>query len=497
MTKFLWSLLLVPVFAFAAMGHAAEPTTNVLTYHAGIERDGDFVTPALDWARARSLHPDGGFHAQIAGHVYAQPLYWHPGGTAPGMLLIATEDDAVYALDAATGKTIWQTSLAKPVARSALPCGNIGPLGITGTPVIDPAGQVLYLDAMRQGAQAGTAEHAIYALSLRDGSVLPGWPVDVAADLKAQGIAFEARNQNERGALTILGDTVYIPYGGHFGDCASYHGWVVGVKLGGTHALTSWNTAAAAGGIWAPAGISSDGHALYVATGNTMGAREWSDGEAVIRLPPDLRFSGAKDDYFAPTDWRALDARDADLGGVAPLLFDLAGSGGATPMVLALGKDGKAYLLDRRKLGGIGGSLAARQVSSGPIRTAPAAFSTADGAFIAFEGAGSDCPTGSARGGLTVLKIAAGTSPTLATAWCGAVEGRGAPIVTTTDGHSNPIVWMLGAEGDDRLYGFRGDTGEKIFVSAGLKGLRHFQTLIATPDHLYLAADDAVYAFAF
>lgn len=497
MKRFLLAMLFVQLPALVAVGQAAEPTTEVLSYHAGAARNGDFVISGLTWDRARSIHPDRNFHAQIAGHVYAQPLFWHPSGSGPGLLLVATEDDTVYALDAKTGTTLWRQSVGKAVPRSALPCGNISPLGITGTPVIDPERQAVYLDAMLIDQQSGTPEHAVFALSLRDGSVLPGWPVDIAAALKAQGLTFEARNQNERGALTIVGDRVYVPYGGHFGDCASYHGWVVGVKLDDPHVVTSWHTEAAAGGIWAPAGISSDGSALFVATGNTMGAMQWGDGEAVIRLPPDLHFSGKASDYFAPSDWRMLDERDADLGGVAPVLFDLRGSSGATPMVLAFGKDGKAYLLDRDNLGGIGGSLVSQQVSSRPIRTAAAGFPAGDGVFIAFEGPGSDCPVGSASGGLTVLKIASGTPPTLTTAWCGAVNGRGAPIVTTTDGRNNPTVWMLGAEGDDRLYGFRGDTGEQLFVSEAMKGLRHFQTLIATQDHLYVAADEDLYAFGF
>ncbi|HVA12911.1 MAG TPA: PQQ-binding-like beta-propeller repeat protein [Stellaceae bacterium] len=478
----------------AAPARAAGPTDEVLSYHADAARKGDFIVPGLTWGRARDLHADSGFRAAVAGPIYAQPLFWRSSGTAAaGQLLVATEDDTVYALDAATGRTVWRQSLGTPVPRAALPCGNINPLGITGTPVIDPRTQAVYLDAMRLDPQSGAPTHALFGLSLRDGSVLPGWPVVVAAALRAQGVGFAARNQNQRGALTILGDTVYIPYGGHFGDCASYHGWVVGATLGAPHAVTSWHTAAAAGGIWAPAGISSDGQALYVATGNTMNARQWEGGEAVIRLPPDLRFSGRSADYFAPADWRALDQRDADLGGVAPVLFDMEGK----PLALALGKDGKAYLLDRRDLGGIGGALAAKTVSSRRIITSAAVFPAGDGVLVAFEGPGSACPDDSAGGGLTVLKIGAGAPPSLATAWCGAVSGRGAPIATTTDGRSNPIVWMLGAEGDDRLYGFRGDTGERLFVSSALTGLRHFATPIATPDHLYVAADDGLYAFAF
>lgn len=192
------------IFCLAAPGQAAEPTSRVLTYHAGVEREGDFVIPALSWERARVLHPDDSCHAQIVGHVYAQPLYWQPSGTGAGVLLVATEDDTVYSLDAGNGKTLWRQSLGKPVPRSALPCGNINPLGITGTPVIDLGRQAVYLDAMLQNPQAGMPEPALFALSLRDGSVLLGRPVDVAAALKVQGIGFDSRNQNERGALTIL-----------------------------------------------------------------------------------------------------------------------------------------------------------------------------------------------------------------------------------------------------------------------------------------------------
>ena len=488
MKLFRAALYLAALLVFAASSRAAEPTLDVLTYHGDAARSGNFVIPGLTFERARVAHPDTGFKASIDGHVYAQPLFWRGSG-GNGIVLIATESNNVYALDGATGQTVWQRALGRPASRGTLPCGNIDPLGITGAPAIDPRGQALYLDAMVWGS--GNPTHQLFGLSLRDGSVLPGWPVDVAAALRQQDLEFAARNQNERGGLLIIGDTVYVPYGGHYGDCARYHGWVVGAKLDGSHALTSWHVPAQAGGIWAPAGISSDGSSLYVATGNTMETRQWDGGEAVIRLPPSLKFSGQSRDYFAPSDWRALDDGDADLG-TTPVEF----SAGGVPLVLTLGKDRKAYLLDRSNLGGIGGALAQAEVSSRAILTATAVYPLGDAAAIAFAGAGSSCPAGSAGKGLTVLKIT-GKPPAIATAWCGAVDGRGAPIVTTTDGESNPIVWMLGAEGDDRLYAFRGDNGEKLFSSAPLKGLRHFETLIATPQRLYIAADNTVYAFAF
>jgi len=319
--------------------------------------------------------------------------------------------------------------------------------------------------------------------------------------LRQRGLAFNARDQNERGALAILEGRIYVPFGGHFGDCGDYNGWVVGISLNDPRAVIAWSTPARGGGIWAPGGIASDGKSLYVATGNTFGASRWMGGEAVIRLSAELKTSAQRRDFFTPEDWRSLDARDLDLGGANPMLLEVPGSGGDRSLVLALGKDGRGYLLDRTNLGGLGGSLVDEIVSSRAIRTAPAAYRAAGGAFVAFHGAGSRCPAGRPAGDLTVLKISGGDRPALATAWCAAVRGAGSPIVTTTDGSAEPIVWMVGAEGDNRLHGFKGDTGEPVSTGEGgreaMSGLRHFQTLIATDDRLYVGADDRIYAFAF
>jgi hypothetical protein len=243
--------------------------------------------------------------------------------------------------------------------------------------------------------------------------------------------------------------------------------------------------------------LSVVGNELFFATGNTFGAATWSDGEAVFRIGTDLRRSESKSDYFAPSDWKTLDARDADLGGSNPLPFDLPGLGGGEALMLALGKDRKAYLLDRKNLGGIGGQLAAEIVSESQVITSPVAYPVGDDVFFAFQAPGAHCPQPGERYQLTVLKIAIGSPPSMVTAWCGVPRGRGSPIVTTTDGHSNPIVWVPSAEGDNRLHAFRGDTGEPLFASEPLSGLRHLQTLIATQDHLYVGADGRIHAFGF
>jgi outer membrane protein assembly factor BamB len=482
----------VALLAAALPSIAGAEEHGVLTYHNDAARSGHFVVPGLSWDKARGLRPDARFTARVDGHLYAQPLMWRARSNE--MLLTASEDNVVQAFDTRTGNELWRRVVGTPVPRSSLPCGNIAPLGITGTPVIDPASEAIYFNAAV--AEYNGPRHKIFGLALKDGAVLSGFPVDVADALRPSGHSFIPRDQNQRAALTIVDGSVYVAYSGHFGDCGDYRGWVIGVPLREPSKVASWATRARGGGIWAQGGISAVGRELFFATGNTLGASTFGDGEAVFRLAPDLRRSDDKRDFFATSDWRALDGSDADLGGSNPVPLDVPGANGTQALILALGKDRKAYLLDRSNLGGIGGQLAEARVSQSVIITAPAVYPAGDGLFVAFQAPGAQCPR-YGDNGLTVLQVKAGAPPAMTTAWCGAVRGRGSAMVTTTDGRSNPVVWMLGAEGDNRLHGFKGDTGEELFTSEALSGLRRFQTLIATGDRLYVGADGRVYAFVF
>ena len=211
-------------------------------------------------------------------------------------MIVATEADVVMALDATTGRPVWQRALGTPVPNAEMPCGNIDPVGVTGTPVIDPARGALYLDAMVRGP-AGP-RHLVFGLSLRDGAVLPGWPVDVAAGLAARGAAFTPRFQGQRGALALMDGQLFVPYGGNSGDCSPYHGWVVGVSLDRPGVAGAFATRADKGGIWAPGGVVQAGGRMYVSTGNTAGADTWGGGEAVIALDRDLRQPAGPADFF-------------------------------------------------------------------------------------------------------------------------------------------------------------------------------------------------------
>jgi outer membrane protein assembly factor BamB len=475
---------------------------SVLTHHKHPNRDGLYVQPTLTKAAVATLHQDPTFApGGLAGAVYAQPLFVDGGGTGPDLVIVVTEENNVYALDAATGAGVWARNLGVPVKLAQLPCGNLDPYGVTGTPAIDFASRTLFLDA-ELTQPGGTSTHQVFGLSVDTGVTRAGWPVDMTAKAQSGGTTFLPAVEGERGALLVLNGTVYVPFGGRYGDCGQYHGWVVGISIADPTSVHAWVTPARAGGIWMPGGISSDGQSLFVATGNTqLTSGTWGGGNAILRLTAGAGLGLA--DSFAPKNWLALDNGDLDLGS-APIIFDLPGS---TPSTLALsfGKDGDAYLVDRTQLGGVGAALGAKascsatsdcgslKVATQEIITAPTLYTTATATYVVAKAHGSLCTNGGSGTDHFALKIVPGAPPTLEGSWC-AKGGNGSPMVTTSDGHADAIVWTLGAEGDGHLHAFDGDTGADIpFTDSGkqLAGLRRYNTPIAAKGRIYVPVDGA------
>ncbi len=179
------------------------------------------------------------------------------------------------------------------------------------------------------------------------------------------------------------------------------------------------------------------------------------------------------------------------------MLFTVPGPVPAS-FAVALGKNGMAYLLDSRNLGGqtLGGLFSATVTADGII-TAAAAYTTSQASYVVFPGQGTSCP-GGAAGDFAAIRVNS-SPPSFTTAWCATQNGAGAPIATTTDGRANAIVWSVGAEGDNRLRGFDGDTGQVLFAGGGsleaMGNVRRFQTPIVAKGRIFVAADDRVYAF--
>jgi hypothetical protein len=480
------------LIAAAGVGGAAA-AENVTTYHGDANRSGLYVAPTLTWTKAATVRLDAAFHATVEGAVYSQPLYWVPPGGGAARIIVATENNKVYALDARTGAQIWETSLGAPVPLSALPCGNIDPMGVTGTPTIDPTTGIVYIEAFVRTSSGGP-RHKVFGLSLATGKLAPGWPVDVKDGLDGLGRGFNNAPHGQRSALTLVNGKLYVPYAGHFGDCGTYRGMVVGFNLAQPGVFGFWSTEPKGGGSWGQSGVAYDGSSMFVTTGNAFGSStSWGGSEAVIRLPPTLSNPAQDADFFAPANWHTLDLEDLDLGGTSAIPIDAP----VAARVLALGKDGNAYLLNRENLGGIGHQIAVTQVSTNEIITAMATYPGADAARVAFvipEGQGSACPSGQS-GNLVMLRI---TPSAISTAWCASFNGTGAPIVTTTDGKAYPIVWVAGAGGDGKLYGFRGTDGKLLAaVAGGSASIQSLQTILCANGRLYVAANGAVYAFVY
>jgi outer membrane protein assembly factor BamB len=305
------------------------PGTNWPAYHGNPQRTG--VVRGLPAAGPLSL----AWQRPLDGEVAGQPLVI--GGT----VVAATEADTVYGLSRATGKIQWHTQVGQPVPLSDQPCGNLNPLGITSTPVYDPANHLVYVVA-----QDGPARHLLAGLRPSDGHrvvtrVIP--PPDHAPAYDQQ-----------RSALALDDGYVDVAFGGHFGDCGPYIGSIVAVPATGRGQILSYLVPAPSrGGIWTAAGpvVAPDG-TIYVSVGNGIRTGPPYDGsQSVLALTPRLRRIG----LFAPANWAALSAADQDLGASSPALL-------SNGRLLQVGKDGTGYLLNATHLGGIGGQLAQQQV---------------------------------------------------------------------------------------------------------------------------------------
>ncbi len=323
--------------SFPASTSGSGPAAVTGTDWPGYHRTADRAGYAAATPTPTALQP--AWSARLDAAVYGQPL------VIGGLVIAATEADTVYGLDRRTGVVRWRRALGRAAARAELPCGDIDPLGITGTPAYDAASGAVFVAAELSGAR-----HLLVALDARSGAVRFTRSLDVTDR--------DPRAEQQRGALVVSGGRVYVPFGGLYGDCGDYVGYVAAASVDGSGGVAHYEVPTRReGGIWAPSGVAAaaDG-SIWVAVGNGAGTGGSYDGsDSVLRLTADL---SRRLDYFAPADWGRENAADADLGSTGPLLT-------GTGRVLVSGKDGKVYLLDADHLGGIGGQLAALQGCTG------------------------------------------------------------------------------------------------------------------------------------
>jgi hypothetical protein len=506
---------------------------NVLERGKRPSRDGNYIQPTLTTAAAMKMAPDTAFNAAATytGSMFASPLYLANGPGGKGIYILATTNNDVKAVDD-TGAMVWLHSIgANPGAM------NITPKGIVGTPVIDTkagadgAPTVYVCGPASSAASGGKIDHyELHALSTKDGTERTGWPAKIDATVKAtnDGLnrTFNATLEAQRPALSLVNGIIYIGFGGPFGDFGpTYYGWVVAVDSTDPTKIGAWSTRGGGGAIWSPGGFSSDGDGVLVTTGNAYGGTPatYMDSEGIIRLSG---LALAKKDAYWPARWKLMDNTDQDMSSSSVLLLNVPG---ATPANYAIteSKDAHLYFLDASKLGAAtgGGEIIDQALTQSTptlinhsARTSPVSYTTASGIHIALtvdRGPYVGCPASStADGSLAVLMgftVKPGAPVTLTQNWCTAIGGpssqdqgtvrnrSASPLVTTTDGHSNPILWVAGSTSQtgtnvpaNLLFGIDGETGAVLFQDKGGNciGIRQWTTPIAVKGHIVIGGDN-------
>ena len=243
----------------------------------------------------------------------------------------------MYAFDQSY-QQVWKRSLGSPSPAEERQCGDINPLGITGTPVYDATTNHVFLVA----EHGGSVRHELYALDVASGRVAWSKGVDLP------GVS--ARDMQQRGALAIADNRVWVSYGAQAGDCGNYKGRVVGVPLdGGSNVVFYSPPTRRGGGIWNPNGPTVDaaGHLLVVsANGAAFPGDAYDHTNSVLELDANTKVI----DSFAPTDWAANNQGDVGLGSQGVALI-------GTKWAVLGGKSGPVYVLKQGDLGGIGGQV--------------------------------------------------------------------------------------------------------------------------------------------
>jgi hypothetical protein len=449
--------------------------TAVLSAAPAVTAGAAFATPAVpsDWTVYHQNGPGTGVDPSGASFSGAGPAWTSPVLDGPlygeplednGLVIAATENDTVYALDVTTGAIVWQTHIADPVPSGDLPCGDIGPtVGITGTPVIDPSRSEVFVDA-DELTGGNNASHHLIGLDLSTGAI----ELDQVADPPGSLPLY----QLQRPGLALDAGQVVMAYGGNAGDCGPYHGWVVAIPEGGGSMSTfeaAANPGDNAGAIWmggAAPEVDGSGN-IWVVTGNSAfgsSGDAYDNSDGVLELSSSLTL----EQVFAPSTWYSDNAVDADLGSSAPALL-------SDGLALQAGKSQTAYVLSQSALGGVGGQLALKNPYCGTVVDG----GTANVGDVVFD----PCVNG-----LMATQVT-GSPPTITPLWKTGT-GAGAPPIV-----AGGLVWTINIH-TGYLYGLDPSTGATVeFFSLGSEA-NHFPTASVADGYLLAPSATQVHAFA-
>jgi hypothetical protein len=352
---------------------------GLLTNHSDNGRTGQNLNElVLTTGNVNSTQFGKLFSYPVDGYTYAQPLYVPnvnvSGQGTHNVVFVATQHDSVYAFDANNSPTtpLWQVSFIDPGAGiTTVPaadvidsgCDNVGiEVGITGTPVIDPAKGELFVVVRTK--ENGAYFQRLHILDITTGNEVSGSPVVIQASVHGVGegsygtgaVAFDPLLENSRPGMLLMNGVVYIAFSS-LCDKRPYHGWVLGYDETTFAQVSVFNTSpnGIATGIWQSGngivGEASTGY-IYFATGNG-----WFDadsggidyGDTITKLSTSGNVLSVAD-YFTPHDQDNLNHQDLDMGSGGCLLLP----DQPTPpihLLTCVGKEGNIYLLNRDNMG--------------------------------------------------------------------------------------------------------------------------------------------------
>ncbi|MGH8288210.1 MAG: pyrrolo-quinoline quinone [Steroidobacteraceae bacterium] len=463
----------------ASMQIAVTDLAGVYTYHNDLARDGvNQQEYALTPGDVNSSSFGKLFSCTVDGAIYAQPLWvanLQVNGAPHNVVFVATEHDSLYAFDADASpcEPLWQVSLidlshggtGDETTVPAGPSGNLvgkgyGDLtpeaGVTGTPVIDPATDTLYVVSKSMNAAGTEFYQRLHALDITTGAEKPGSPVTITASFPGTAaggttVPFDPRNENQRPGLVLVDGTVYVAWGSHE-DQLPFYGWLIGYSYNGSGftEVAALNCApnTGEGGIWmsgaAPA-VDGQGR-MYVLTSNggfdaNSGTPTDDDyGDSLLQLSPSLQVLG----YFTPSDEQSDQLYNNDFGsGGATVIADLPAGSPVTHLAIGGGKDGNLYVFNRDSLGGFGDGTAWQELSVGTevfVGTHGVIFGGGAIWNDLYYLAGVGGPLQAYRLDPSTAKLslaATASSPS------GGFEFPGATPSISADGDTNGIVWVL------------------------------------------------------
>ncbi|HET9106470.1 MAG TPA: hypothetical protein VFN79_04700 [Steroidobacteraceae bacterium] len=456
---------------------------GVYTYHNDLARDGaNDQEYALTPGDVNASSFGKLFSCPVDGAIYTQPL-WVPhlevDGRRRNVVLVATAHDSLYAFDADASPCVrlWKDDLIGPGhgsdgGETTVPAGadlhlvgkgdgDMTPeVGVTGTPVIDPRTDTLFVVSKSVIYSAGRHFYLrLHAIDLATGAERPGSPVTIHATFEGDdGVTarFDPRTENQRAGLALVNGTVYVSFGSHE-DGEPFYGWILGYRYDGSrfeHTYT-FNTApnAREGGVWmsgaAPAADATGN--LYVLTGNAgfdaVAASPPNDdyGDSFLELSNGLKVL----QYFTPSDQLFNDVENNDFGAGGVVLVNLPAGSPVRHIAIAGGKDGDIFVVNRDHLGGYGDSRALQMLGTGTetgLSGATPGLIFGEGAFwddhYYVTGAGEPLKAYRLDPATARLTFETAASRPRAFGYPGAT-----PAVSSM-GDRNGIVWVL----DDRTY---------------------------------------------